>query len=683
MITGYEEPVLFPSMNLYDTGMMQMYVNAAREQYNQNREDMANFLKEYGSFTSPISSDVTWVDQQTRGRVNDAINYLQQNGIDPLRSAEGRAVIQRVINSTDVAGINARRQSAENRKLWDKTAAALKAEGKYNADFVNWAFQQKYGVDPSQWSTASNGIWQETSPEIYQDLNAATKTWYDQMQPGYLGTVDGYDYVGNTPEDVAAIAKQNLPDLTSTYWQYQKELARRQLGPDATEDQINEQLINNIVAAQAEKYMRPTRVENKEHARAQEYGYDVALDNVRTANDLEAYKQKQDIEYAQKAKEAADANLNGRLEPEEIENYQAAFNEALENGGYAYSGVTGSRGTTGGGSQQSIPAAGPADQLDIQQSLNYQQNKQEAIGQYEKLENDAWEKQKAIYETLTDQQKKNAVRYGKAYRTLHNSKSSKSAKDDARLTIEGLDRSQDSNFVKWRNQFNHRMELAQNKNRQWLDKSTTQGMAGYQVSNEYALHNNSHAIFERNNIVPDLTDDQKIALNKQLGYSVNDQNGRDGIMASNRDFADITIAKMTGDRSYKHNSPANKISRAIKNKEFTIEAKDISKRKYGAGYIGDKRYNVIVEVATFTDPDVVAELDQLHEDQLKHFGIKSGTTSDGTKYYKIPIVSRFGHSQGRASVNNAGTKASQGQSEAGKQLATQQAREITANLYGQ
>lgn len=683
MITGYEEPVLFPSMNLYDTGMMQMYVNAAREQYNQNREDMANFLKEYGSFTSPISSDVTWVDQQTRGRVNDAINYLQQNGIDPLRSAEGRAVIQRVINSTDVAGINARRQSAENRKLWDKTAAALKAEGKYNANFVNWAFRQKYKVDPSQWSTASNGIWQETSPEIYQDLNAATKTWYDQMQPGYLGTVDGYDYVGNTPEDVAAIAKQNLPDLTSTYWQYQKELARRQLGPGATEDQINGQLINNIVAAQAEKYMRPTRVESKEHARAQEYGYDVALDNVRTANDLEAYKQKQDIEYAQKALEAADANLNGRLEPEEVENYRAAFNEALENGGYAYSGVTGSRGTTGGGSQQSIPAAGPADQLDIQQSLNYQQNKQEAIGQYEKLENDAWEKQKAIYETLTDQQKKNAVRYGKAYRTLHDSKASKSAKDDARLTIEGLDRSQDSNFVKWRNQFNHRMELAQNKNRQWLDKSTTQGMAGYQKSTEDVLHTNSNAIFERNNIVPDLTDDQKIALNKQLGYSVNDDNGRDGIMTSNRDFADITIAKMTGNRGYKHNSAANIISRAIKNREFTIEAKDLSKRKYGAGSIGKKRYNVIVEIATFTDPDVVAELDQLHEDQLKRFGIKSGTKEDGTKYYKIPIISKFGHGQGRASVNNAGTKASQGQSEAGKQLATQQAREITANLYGQ
>lgn len=118
--------------------------------------------------------------------------------------------------------------------------------------------------------------------------------------------------------------------------------------------------------------MRPTRVESKEHARAQEYGYDVALDNVRTANDLEAYRQKKDIEYDQDVLKNVDANLNKKIDPEEVENYKRAFNEALENGGYAYSGGAGSRSTTGGGSQQSVPAAGPADQLDIQQSLNYQ-----------------------------------------------------------------------------------------------------------------------------------------------------------------------------------------------------------------------------------------------------------------------------------------------------------------------
>ena len=96
-----------------------------------------------------------------------------------------------------------------------------------------------------------------------------------------------------------------------------------------------------------------------------------------------------------------------------------------------------------------------------------------------------------------------------------------------------------------------------------------------------------------------------------------------------------------------------------------------------------RRYNVIVELATFDDPDVVAELNTLSDDQLKHFGVKKVETDNGATAYKIPIISRFGHGQGRANVNNIGLKAVQGQSEAGKQLATQQAREITANLYGQ
>ena len=70
---------------------------------------MKEFAKTYGDFTSPFYNDVAWVDAQTRGRVNDVINYMQQNGIDPLRSAEGRALIQQVIRDTNIAGINARK----------------------------------------------------------------------------------------------------------------------------------------------------------------------------------------------------------------------------------------------------------------------------------------------------------------------------------------------------------------------------------------------------------------------------------------------------------------------------------------------------------------------------------------------------------------------------------------------
>lgn len=54
MIYGQDEPMLFPVADLYDSGMMQMYINAAKEQYNQNREDMKEFMKTYGDFMSPL-----------------------------------------------------------------------------------------------------------------------------------------------------------------------------------------------------------------------------------------------------------------------------------------------------------------------------------------------------------------------------------------------------------------------------------------------------------------------------------------------------------------------------------------------------------------------------------------------------------------------------------------------------
>ena len=50
MIYGQDEPVALPVMDLYDTGMMQMYVNAARDQYLQARDDQKEFLKTYGDF---------------------------------------------------------------------------------------------------------------------------------------------------------------------------------------------------------------------------------------------------------------------------------------------------------------------------------------------------------------------------------------------------------------------------------------------------------------------------------------------------------------------------------------------------------------------------------------------------------------------------------------------------------
>jgi len=47
-----------------------------------------------------------WYDQEVTGATRDLINNLYAQGIDPLRSAEGRAAISRWINSMPVGKIN-------------------------------------------------------------------------------------------------------------------------------------------------------------------------------------------------------------------------------------------------------------------------------------------------------------------------------------------------------------------------------------------------------------------------------------------------------------------------------------------------------------------------------------------------------------------------------------------------
>ena len=288
MIYGKDEPMLFPVADLYDSGMMKELITAAREQYNQNREDMKDFIKTYGDFMSPFSADIDWVDRETRGRINDAMNYLQQNGIDPLRSAEGRAIIQNVINSVDRAGINRRRANAEAGEEYLKARGQLIANGKYNNEYENWLLNQ-LGLPDFEHFDSTKGTWTRTSPASYEDLNARTSPWFDKLTPGYLYTKDGYDYVGLKDEDLQAVLSQQMPDfMSSDYGKFQYELAKRQLqqagieNPSASD--IMNQLSNNIVSANRELTARPTRSMNEGYKMKVEHGYKIAEQNNQAAN---------------------------------------------------------------------------------------------------------------------------------------------------------------------------------------------------------------------------------------------------------------------------------------------------------------------------------------------------------------------------------------------------------------
>jgi hypothetical protein len=82
-------------------------------------------------------------------------------GIDPTRSAEGRAYIQRLINQVPVAEINKRRQAAAVAQEYIKNRGLLESKGLYNPDFEKYILNGKSLED---WDTATDGMWTRTSP---------------------------------------------------------------------------------------------------------------------------------------------------------------------------------------------------------------------------------------------------------------------------------------------------------------------------------------------------------------------------------------------------------------------------------------------------------------------------------------------------------------------------------------
>lgn len=670
MILGQDQAMMFPTMDLYDSGMMKLYADALQKEYERGLTEQKEFMAKYGDFTSPIARDVEAWNQSTMEPISQMVDDMLAHGIDPTRSPEARAILSRRMSTIPYAKLAEMKQSAENAKVYLKTRAEMQAKGLWNPDFENFILG---GKTLENWDTSKNGMWTRLAPESYQDLNSATKGWYDAMKPGYLYTKDGYDWIGNSEDDVRSVARQHLPDLTSNYWRYQKELARRQVGTDDFGESAQRQFENNLVAAAAEKYMRPTRVESDDRKRAQDYYYADKLDESKTNRDR--YNE---------ALKAADLNFNGVLDDDELSYYKKLKQNELQ---------TALNANNPTNSSSDIPAEGPAQELANQQILNEQNIQRDFEATYEQEKRNAYKKQVSLYGQLDEEDKAAANHYGKLWRRVYIDLPKQGKQDDAAMNkLSAYNKKKSPKFKKWRDQFLYRMEnySAEGK-KQWIDKNTTQGLANYQEQPESKLRERSYEIFQRINQVSDLNESQKAQLDKQLGVN----GGKNGMMTPNKSFQDITVAELTGNRKYKYNSVPNKVNRIIKGKTYSVMGQDIPSRAYGAGTISGKQYNVINDIALFTDPDVVSELDKIPEEDLKKFGINKHElkdangnpvlNEDGTNRhgYRIPISTKLGHSVGRAQTNVEGIKNIQGASSAAKAQATMQAREITANINGQ
>lgn len=288
MVYANDQWIQLPTRDLYDTQIMAMAINAARDMYEKGQQEMKDFQKTYGDFLTPIMADQDWYNQNVTGRVRDAVNALYAQGIDPLRNAQGRAVISQLINNMPYGDIAKKRMRAKNAEEYYKNMAALRLNDKYNEDFSKYL-----GEDPSQWDPDFAGV---TSPTAYSDLNAKTSPWFDKVnRNAYLYTKDGYDYFGVKPEDLMQVMNSQIPDfVNSNYGRYQLELARQQVGPNASDAEALEQLKRNIVSANNELTINPTRELNdvaklelmdKYDARKQrrQFEYNYALQALRNA----------------------------------------------------------------------------------------------------------------------------------------------------------------------------------------------------------------------------------------------------------------------------------------------------------------------------------------------------------------------------------------------------------------
>lgn len=306
---GLEQPVEYGPQSFFDPAMAQMvlnannnYINAVYQDYLRTREDLKEFNEKYGDFTSGIEKDMESYYGEV-DKVRNAVNRMYANG-DLLRTQEGRVALGQIMNSVNRPLLAQLRQSAKEWDERDKTIRALKLNDKYNEDFARWQFRKTHkGINPEDWDTAKYGTLGTTSVDPYKDLNTATKGWYDDMTPGYIGTdPNGYELWGNTEDDVRKVMSQHLPDLQGDYWDYQRYLAKQQVGPNATPEQIQAQLENNLVAAAAEKYTRPTLKESEDRKRQQALyyknldQYDLDLNGVLDDNERE---------YAEQARTAA------------------------------------------------------------------------------------------------------------------------------------------------------------------------------------------------------------------------------------------------------------------------------------------------------------------------------------------------------------------------------------------
>lgn len=214
----YDEPVAVPIIDLLDSNMMSQYISAAREQYNQAIQDQKEFAKEFGELYGPNANINKQFYEQTRGAVNKGLDYLYQNGIDPLRSAEGRAYIAKIIRERPYAEIANLKAQNESMKTYQRYRAEAMRNGTYDPDFEKFVLG---GKTLESWDPSTDGMWTKEAPSKYSSLKDWTSNLFDNMQLEYDDEATKkaggmYQVYSKSPKKMQQILDSNIKDMSKS-----------------------------------------------------------------------------------------------------------------------------------------------------------------------------------------------------------------------------------------------------------------------------------------------------------------------------------------------------------------------------------------------------------------------------------------------------------------------------------
>lgn len=257
MVYAHDKWLELPTKDIYDTQMMLAAINAAKDMYDKGQKQMEDFYKTYGDFTSPFAKDIEDYNNLVTKPVQDAMNYMYENGIDPTRSAEGRAMLSRLIYSVPVDKVNKLRESAETGKEYQKNLAKLQAAGLYDPAQEQWRLNKAGVPSFDDFSTLDNGVWGQVSPmergDLFELTNPSikdiddiilTKEDVQKLQPGTWKP--GRNYMGVREEDLLNIINERMPGLKGDprlgyFLDNARDRAAIQLGPNATQQEIEDE----------------------------------------------------------------------------------------------------------------------------------------------------------------------------------------------------------------------------------------------------------------------------------------------------------------------------------------------------------------------------------------------------------------------------------------------------------